>query len=145
MSRVISFLNLAYRFNLHLLRKPFAAAGPPARQTFLANYADDNLHPLSEQGRQQLPRFQRCICCGLCDSVCDNLRATHLHQLGGPSQLASCLSRSLPDYRLLGPVLELWSQCGDCRDCEAVCPSGMPLRELAAFIEAFRAGWSPNP
>ena len=138
MSRVISMLNLAYRFNLHMIRKPLSAARESARRRFLGYYSPDQLYPLSVEQRRPLSRFNRCICCGLCDTVCANLRAAPRQHFSGPSDLASCLSRNLPAYDLLEDYLRDWQACGDCRACEAVCPSGMPLRELAAFVEEFR-------
>ena len=140
MSRIISLINLAYRFNVHMLKKPVASARGNARDRFLQNYADDRLAPLTEQQRQQLSRFSRCICCGLCDTVCHNLRASRCHLFNGPSDLACSLGCSMPDFDLPDEYLAQWRACGDCRECEEICPSGVPLRELAAFVEGSLKG-----
>ena len=139
MSRIISFLNLAYRFNVHMLKKPVSSARGAARERFLQNYADDRLAPLSPQQRQALSRFSRCVCCGLCDTVCQNLPTSRRHLFNGPSDLAGCHTRSLPDYHLLGPSLDNWHTCDRCTHCEDVCPSGVPLRDLARLVTEIMA------
>lgn len=138
MSRVISFLNLAYRFNLHMLRKPVSSARGNAKDRFLQNYADDKLVPLTERQRQRLSAFSRCLCCGLCDTVCENLPASRRHLFNGPSDLACNLSCSMPDFALAGPYLDGWRECGDCTMCEDICPAGVPLREMVAFVESLK-------
>ncbi len=138
MSRIISFLNLAYRFNVHMLKKPVSSARGAARERFLQNYADDRLAPLSPQQRQALSRFSRCVCCGLCDTVCQNLPTSRRHLFNGPSDLACSVGRSMPEFELAGEYLAQWQECGECRECEDICPSGVPLRELAAFVEQLK-------
>jgi succinate dehydrogenase/fumarate reductase-like Fe-S protein len=133
--RIISLINLAYRFNVHMLKKPFTA-DLPGRAIFLGQYHDDRLLPLTPEARARLPELQSCISCGLCDTVCTKLDIDLRHLFNGPSDLASCLTRSLPDYDLLKEYLRVWEECGDCRRCEEVCPSGVPLRQLVDFAGA---------
>ena len=135
MSRIISFPNLAYRFNIHMLKKPVASARGAAKERFLQYYADDRLSPLTAQQRQKLAGFSRCICCGLCDSVCDNLPASRRHYFNGPSDLACNVACSMPDFKLADEYLAGWKACGDCTECEDICPSRVPLREMAAFVD----------
>ncbi len=138
MSRLVSYLNLALRFNQHLLRKAFTPGGG-GRERFLASYGDEGLFPLDADQRARMPAFSGCIGCGLCDTACPTLAAAHRQLWAGPSDLASALHRSLPDFSLLGPQLALFAACGDCRACEQLCPQGVPLRELAAAISALAA------
>lgn len=137
MSKLISLINLAYHFNLHMLAKPVSSAWGDAMERFLKNYADDKLQPLTAEQRQNLSTFSRCICCGLCDTVCENLQASERHLFNGPSDLACRESCSMPDFELAAEYLTGWRRCGDCTACEDICPSGVPLRELAAFVESF--------
>lgn len=137
MSRTLSMLNLAYRFNLHLFRKPFSEQ--EGKQRFIENYRQDGIVPLSPEERDRLPRFQRCLSCGLCDTVCENLHSAHRHLFNGPSDLASCLSRNPPDFDFLAHYLQFWTRCGDCRRCESICPAGVPLRQIAEFVEQVRS------
>jgi ferredoxin len=133
--KFFSLLNLAYRFNVHLLKKPFAVDLPGA-SIFIKLYNQDNLVPLSAEARCRLPAYQGCIGCGLCDTVCPKLQPATRHLFNGPSDLATCLSRNIPDYLLLSSTLELWQECGECTDCENICPTGVPLRELSVFARA---------
>lgn len=135
MSRILSILNLAYRFNLHLLKKPFAA-DTKGRDQFIDNYRDDHLFPLGQELRRCIPELQGCLACGTCDTVCRPLSAARMHLFAGPSALACSLTRNLPDFHLLEPYLELWQQCEGCHDCEHACPAGVPLKDLAAFAGA---------
>jgi heterodisulfide reductase subunit C len=129
---VLSLLNLAFRFNLHVLKKPFVGSGP-GREAFLEQYGAENLLPLSEEARRILPGLQSCICCGLCDTVCERLEAAERHIYNGPSELAFSLTRNLPAYQWIEQHLQIWQTCGECRACEEVCPAGVPLRELVSF------------
>ncbi len=134
MSKLLSWINLAYRFNLHMVKKPFVSEDK-GKALFLDNYRADHIFPLTEELRRRLPELSRCISCGLCDTVCPNLRPERRHLFNGPAELASCHTRGLPDYHLLGSSLENWRTCGECMACEEVCPTGMPLKELARLVQ----------
>lgn len=139
MSRVLSLLNLAYRFNVHLLKKPFISSEDKGKERFLKNYAADHIFPLGEEVRRCLPALQGCLNCGLCDTVCDTLAASKRHLHAGPSQLLTCFSRNLPDLHLLEEYLALGEQCGACTDCVGICPADVPLKETAALVGAMVA------
>ena len=109
MSRILSLLNLAYRFNLHQLKKPFAS-DVPGKRRFLESYRADGLVPLDEKARARLPAYEGCLSCGLCDAT--------------------------SAFLLVRAHLDAWGSCAECTRCEAVCPTGVPLRELAAFVRA---------
>jgi len=129
--RVLSLLNLAFRFNIHLVKKPFSEDGGQTR--FLAQYGPERLVPLSAAARRLLPGLEGCVNCGLCDTACGKLDAATRHLFNGPSELAASLTRSLPDYDAIEGHLQAWETCGTCRDCEGICPMEVPLRELLGF------------
>lgn len=62
MKRVLSILNLAYRFNVHLLKKPFAADRGLAR--FLDQYGPEHLLPLSPRRAGCCPGWSRASTAG---------------------------------------------------------------------------------
>ena len=78
MSKLLSWLNLAYRFNVHLIKKPFVGH-EKGKAMFLDNYRADHIFPLGQEIRTRLPELSRCISCGLCDTVCPNLKAARRH------------------------------------------------------------------
>jgi len=135
MSRFISLLNLAYRFNLHMLKKPFLA-DTKGKDLFIANYRDDHLFPMGPELRSMFPELQGCLACGACDAVCNPVSDARRHLFAGPSSLACSITRNLPDYHLLGGYLQQWGSCEGCTDCLHVCPADVPLKELAAFAGA---------
>ena len=142
MRRFRSLLNLAWRMLLHLLALPFRRPGDGERR-FLDNYAADGLRPLSLGERRLLPALDRCIACGLCNAMCETLGAGPRHLFGGPFALAAS-ARSMPDFPYFAAHLRDDADCGDCRRCETVCPTGVPLRDLARFIRAHGVPRLPN-
>jgi hypothetical protein len=102
---------------------------------FLDNYAEDGLTAVSEDDRQAMRRFGRCIGCGRCDRGDGPRILASNGEFRGTMGLVLAASRSMPDYRAaalgfshLSPaVLE---------QKERLCPTHVPLRELARFVHA---------
>jgi hypothetical protein len=108
---------------------------PTGLRLFHANYDEDRLPPVDAAEREQLASFSRCIACGRCDLG----EASRIAASGGeyPGLMAVVLasSRSMPDFdaasRALDhvPVEVLAAK-------EAICPTRVPFRNLAAFVRA---------
>ena len=101
---------------------------------FLTNFLPDGITPLSAAEARHLPSFERCLACQACDPVCPLVLTLGQEVFPGPSYLAACLSRSMPQFPAAREYLEQFTRCGDCRACEEVCPSAVPLREIASFM-----------
>jgi len=70
--------------------------------------------------------LSRCVHCGLCLQSCPTYRLLHLEADSPRGRLH--IIRALTEGRI-GPApsaLEHLELCLQCRNCEAVCPSGVP-------------------
>ena len=102
---------------------------------FHENYDADRLPPVDADERQKLAGFSRCIACGLCDVGEAPRIAASKGKYPGLMRLVLASSRSMPDFDAAKIAL-------DCvpdevlAEKEAICPTGVPFRELAAFVRA---------
>jgi succinate dehydrogenase/fumarate reductase-like Fe-S protein len=125
---------LAWALLRTLVRRAFGRRQSGLEQ-FQANYAADGLSAVTEQERRAMPRFGRCVACGLCDR---NDRARILASGGrfrGTMSLMLAASRSMPDYRAAALGFAHLSD-EDLRERERLCPTGVPMREIARFVRA---------
>jgi hypothetical protein len=124
-SRADSLRKLAAAYALHQLRRRIRRpAGNLAR--LLSTYADDGLQPVTADERRELPRFSRCINCGICGLVAGPLGVAHL------PDLASAYLRSYPLLTAAG--VDLVGRAADLEAAAAACPTGVPMPEVAAMI-----------
>jgi hypothetical protein len=95
---------------------------PPGAERFRSNFFPEGLLPTSLADRAELALASRCIGCGLCDAVPGRgLR---------PSLLPTAYSKNGLDLRFdLGP-----SDPQRLRQAETLCPTGVPLVRLDAFL-----------
>ena len=122
-------LNLAWGLILHLLYKRwFQSRG---LETFLKEFEAEGLFPLSLAVRERSARFGNCIQCGLCVTACKIKDPVFFERFHSPAQLAFSYTRSLPELSLNEDYL---SYCRDCRNCEKVCPTGVPLQEITELV-----------
>jgi succinate dehydrogenase/fumarate reductase-like Fe-S protein len=128
--RIFALLSLAWRLLVHLACAPFRRTGLPK---FRENYEADGIFALDAEERAVFETFSRCIGCGLCDARC---AALDLAGRLSPSALAMTESRSLPDLDATTAHAGRYLDCTNCELCEAACPTGVPLRRLAAFVVA---------
>jgi succinate dehydrogenase/fumarate reductase-like Fe-S protein len=132
-NRLFAWINLAYRFAVHVLfRLPARALGQRGDYTrFRTTVAAEGYEPLSAEERTAFPAFMNCIHCGLCSLACPELAAapTGWNEawtfVAGPS-------RSLDRARLVAHEL---TPCARCAECAAVCPTGVPIPLLAAAVQ----------
>ena len=102
---------------------------------FRANYDAEGLPPVTPEERADLGSFGTCIACGLCDRGEAARIAASKGAYRGPMELVLAASRSMPDYRSAAhsfrhvpeEVLE---------EKERICPTHVPFRKIAAFVEA---------
>lgn len=102
---------------------------------FQRSYAPDRLAPLSPAERRGLPMFSGCIACGLCDVGEGARQAASGGTYAGVMDLMVASSRSMPEY---DAAVSAFDAVGDDRlaQLEARCPTGVPMRQVAAFVRA---------
>lgn len=128
-----SFIRLGIYFVRQLILRLFHRGGGLAR--FQNNYASDRLLPVPKDERPILDTFGGCIACGMCDVFFPAYGPPPRSDLRAPSDLPISYSRSLPDYDALRRSVERLRQA-DLERLESVCPTSVPFRRLAAFVES---------
>jgi hypothetical protein len=122
----MTFKNLVADLRLGLraifIRPVQRLARPAGAERFRSNFFGEGLLPTTLADRAELGLASRCIGCGLCDAVPGfGLR---------PSVLPTAFSKSGVDLRFdLGP-----SDAERLARAEELCPTGVPLRRLDAFL-----------
>src|SRR5688572_1843899 len=132
--RLLALLLLA----LALLRTLWRRARGERRaglERFRENYADDGLASLSAADRAQMADFGRCIACGRCDRGDGPRIAAARGQFQGTMNLVLAATRSLPDYTAAARSFAFLTDA-ELEQKEALCPTRVPLRRLAAFVRA---------
>ena len=107
----------------------------PGLESFRANYADDGLSAVSASDRAQMGDFGRCIACGRCDRDDGPRIAASKGQYPGTMNLVLAATRSMPDFAAAARSFAHLNDA-DLERKEALCPTGVPLRRLAAFVRA---------
>ena len=131
MSKVNAWLNLAYRFGLHVLFRMPARPFSDDVEQFLGKVVPEGYIPLAPAERAAFPEFMRCIHCGLCALECPALQASPASAWNEAWTFAGGLSRSLDHVNLIAADL---SPCARCGECDAVCPTGVPISRLATLV-----------
>jgi hypothetical protein len=128
-------LYLGYRAVIaHPLRRLFRRDSRTPQERFLANYATEGLVPLSNEDRRVLRGASRCIHCGLCDAFDAGLSTLPRTAYDGASLLPVAYARATPDLvraRLI--VVRLKDE--QLREGERVCPTRVPLAEIARYLQ----------
>lgn len=104
--------------------------GTTGEQRFLEQYGVEGLLPLAPDARRRRFDHQRCIHCGLCDTACEVLARVSRAEAPALSALPVAYSRSMPEYPYARVTLAHLVACEDCDACEAICPTGVPLRDM---------------
>ncbi|MGH8436670.1 MAG: 4Fe-4S dicluster domain-containing protein [Pseudomonas sp.] len=143
-NRIIAWINLAYRFALHVTwRMPRRAFGLHADyDRFRSTVSSEGYLPLSGTERERFPEFMQCIHCGLCTLACPALRAAPASAWQEAWTFVGGTSRSLERSTLAAAPP---APCRKCGECEAACPTGVPISLLAATIERLAAQQSTRP
>lgn len=107
----------------------------PGLERFRENYAEDGLAALTAADRATMGNFGRCVACGRCDRDDGPRIAASDGQFHGTMSLVLAASRSMPDYGAAARSFAYVSDA-DLELKEDLCPTGVPLRRLAAFVRA---------
>ncbi|HWO10601.1 MAG TPA: hypothetical protein VNN80_14010 [Polyangiaceae bacterium] len=105
---------------------------------FRDNYAEDGLTALSEGDRLAMRRFGRCIACGRCDRGDAAQILASNGEFQGTMGLVLAATRSMPDYRAGARGFAYLSPEALAQK-ERLCPTHVPLRDLASFVQAHAA------
>jgi heterodisulfide reductase subunit C len=136
--RTAAWLNLAYRFGSHvLLRMPRRALrrGNDA-QRFRAAVFPEGYVPLDAAGRALMPAAMDCVHCGLCTLACPELTREPVSAWDDAWAFVAGPSRSIDRATLVsaGPL-----QCASCSACADVCPTGVPITQIASLLSRLAA------
>lgn len=131
--RIFAWLNLAWRFGLHVLRMP---ARPFTRgrqaERFLDAVVPEGYVPLAERERAEYAALMNCIGCGLCSLACPSLREAPASAWVEAMTFVAGPTRSIDRASLVAAGAPA---CLDCDACADVCPTGVPIPRLAALVE----------
>ena len=121
--RTRSFAYLALAFNRRQLRRLlYGRRDNGGERRFLENFAGEGLAPLTAAQEALTLELSRCVYCGICEAVCPR-----------PLDRWPAYARALEHAPYA--AADLPASCPpDCRVCEANCPTGVPLREIPAFV-----------
>ncbi|HVE85395.1 MAG TPA: hypothetical protein VND93_21225 [Myxococcales bacterium] len=134
LQRQAGTLYLGYRALIaHPLKKLFQSSAPTPKERFLHNYAPEGNIPTSQEDRRVLRGAARCIHCGLCEAYDGALSQLPRTLYGGASLLPLALSRATPDLPRARALLGKLDPQSLIRG-EKVCPTRVPLREIAVFL-----------
>jgi succinate dehydrogenase/fumarate reductase-like Fe-S protein len=100
---------------------------------FHENYDADRLPSIEPEERDRMNAFSRCIACGRCDVGEGERIARSRGAYPGLMSVVLASSRSMPDYDAAAIALEHVSE-EVLAEKEGECPTGVPFRELAAFV-----------
>lgn len=134
MKKLYALANLGVYFARHWLRAIGALFGAarPDGAAFQRQFAPEGIFALTPEEHAALPRHQACIVCGLCDMGPGPARFARF----GRETVAAGFARALPTLPI--PAADL-DRAADRPDAAALCPMGVPLRDVAAFVTRPRA------
>ena len=112
---------------------------------FQQSYADkEGLVALGKDERVELPTFSRCVACGRCNVGEGSRIVASKGAYAGVMDLVLASSRSIPDFDAAARSFEA---VDDARlaELERVCPTGVPMRAIKAFVLRTARREAPRP
>lgn len=133
-NRVFAWINLAYRFAVHVLwRMPARALGNRADyERFRTTVMDEGYLALQPAERDDIPRVMRCFHCGLCALAPSELRNSPQDAWQEPWTFVAGAARSLERASLVAPQIPA---AATSTAATAVCPAGVPINRTAAMFQ----------
>ena len=131
-ARMHALVILSWAFVVMLLKK-VVRIGPRGLALFRANYEAEHLSSITPKERAELGGYGLCIACGRCNVGDASRIADSRGAYPGTMALMLASSRSLPDFTAANEALRFISD-EDLAEKENVCPTGVPMRKVAAFI-----------
>lgn len=121
--RVKSFAYLGWAFFRRQFRRLFKGRKDDGgADRFLENFAPEGMAPLSLPEEALIHRLGACIHCGLCEAVCP-LPVDRWAAYSRATAMAQAAAADIP------------KRCPEgCAACVDVCPTGVPLAEIPAFV-----------
>ena len=131
--KVVAWLNLAWNFARHVtVQLPARLLGrDTGAQRFRAAVFAEGYVPLTPDERALVPAAMQCINCGLCSLACPDLTAAPHSAWEETWTFVAGPSRSLDHAALVAAGI---SPCADCDECARVCPTGVPITQIAAML-----------
>src|SRR4051794_15955069 len=123
---------------LVLLAKRLFGRGPRGLALFQANFAAEGLAPVDPSERAAFGAFSRCIACGRCNTGDGERMARSEGAYPGTMSLMLTASRSMPDFDMAEEALAFITD-DVLAEKERICPTGVPMRKIAAFVRAHAA------
>lgn len=133
MKRLHAIVLLGWHFLLHYLSKITFLYDPGGLEQFRENFDDDGLRSLDEESRRKLADWQKCIGCGYCEAACPELKAIPENRHRGPALMAESSIRDLSETELAAVDADAIESC-DFERLERVCPTDVPIRDIAEFL-----------
>jgi hypothetical protein len=135
--RIQAWLNLAYRFNRHVLvTLPARALRGGDGDLFRAATAAEGLLPLLPAERALLPRTMRCVHCGLCAFVPPPGPPEPYSAWQEPWTFVGGEARALDRAALAAGTAAMVARAAD---ADAICPTGTAISGAARMITRLAA------
>lgn len=147
LNRTFAWINLAWSFGRHVsVQMPARLFGRGAGdRRFRDAVLPEGYVPLQPPERDALPAFMQCIHCGLCTMACPDIRDAPASAWDEAWTFVAGPSRSIDRA---AAVADGMSPCVDCDACANVCPTGVPIPQMAATLRRLGASVPsavPNP